>query len=956
MDAGTRRINDIFNGSRLLEIPFFQRSYVWDVEQWERLLNDMEYITRYQTPHFMGSVILKQQTTSSSSEIGDIRLVIDGQQRLTTLAIFFKVVSLLDPSQIKFFEREFKLANEECVIRHNFYDTDVFNKIMSLEDLVEMRGEHKIIRAYNWFRNNIDIEKLDIKIIKNRILFVGIDISNDEEEQQIFETINSTGVKLTTGELLKNYFFNREDVSLYEKTWKPIFENDSECISYWDEEVSAGRAKKSNLELFFFSLLQIKLQDKSLKVRTEDKNSLGRFDGLFNNYKSFINKYSISKTDFLNEIIEYAKIYKEHFDSQIIDQHLTSKYGIARINAIIYGLENTTIIPYILYVLKNTSDIEEQNRIFKYIETYIIRRIICKCSNKNYNNLFSENLIGNEILTYHKLETYIKNLSEQNNSIPNDKDLFIGFENNILTNKQALGVLYLLESAIRTDAFYSTALLGLSKYTLEHLMPKKWRNHWDILDTEKENSERDHILQTLGNLAIITGSLNSSIRDAKWDIKLNGKSAKLGLKAYASGLQTMSDVLDKDIWNEEYIRKRCVNLYKNAVSIWNIDDDSFDIDSYLNKIQENVILENGIEQVIENHNLPQYDLNVTVEGNQNKDSFVNIQTNPDYPTKDEYKEQCEKELIEFYHKNKNIPPIIINKLPKDCSQSDFRGEENGSPRKYSIYDIEFYITARRFCIENSGIKRKRQFIYFPKSNKFVLCDDRYTGFIPAIKGECKRQRINIKDSDFQVENESNRINQSEAFDNIEKMFEELQENLKDTSPQILPEKFGDLIDGKYIYKNNIIFIISRNCIEKSGIKRINKAIYNPHNGKIRMSGSITSFRKILDKIEKECNIVGCRHEEIIEKIIIKLQSYYGDYIELNNNFTLKDIDSYIDNNPNSVGRFIINNIRFTLTRVSGVVENSGIKRHKRYYFIKENSDKLMYFDSITNARNKFKII
>lgn len=94
MEAGKRSINDIFNGNKILEIPFFQRAYVWDNPQWERFLSDMEHVSLTNKPYFLGSVILKQQLTNSQQSVGDKRTVIDGQQRLTTLNIFFKVLSL----------------------------------------------------------------------------------------------------------------------------------------------------------------------------------------------------------------------------------------------------------------------------------------------------------------------------------------------------------------------------------------------------------------------------------------------------------------------------------------------------------------------------------------------------------------------------------------------------------------------------------------------------------------------------------------------------------------------------------------------------------------------------------------------------------------------------------------------------------------------------------------------
>jgi uncharacterized protein with ParB-like and HNH nuclease domain len=94
MQAGRSTINDIFNQNKVLEIPFFQRAYVWNTDQWERFLEDMEMVSITNKPYFLGSVILKQQLTQSTQSVGDRRTVIDGQQRLTTLCIFFKVLSL----------------------------------------------------------------------------------------------------------------------------------------------------------------------------------------------------------------------------------------------------------------------------------------------------------------------------------------------------------------------------------------------------------------------------------------------------------------------------------------------------------------------------------------------------------------------------------------------------------------------------------------------------------------------------------------------------------------------------------------------------------------------------------------------------------------------------------------------------------------------------------------------
>ena len=99
-------------------------------------------------------------------------------------------------------------------------------------------------------------------------------------------------------------------------------------------------------------------------------------------------------------------------------------------------------------------------------------------------------------------------------------------------------------------------------------MPKKWENNWDTVATEEERYNRNNKLLTLGNLAIITTSLNTSIRDSSWQIKVNGKGDKKGLKEYASGLETMSDYLDYPEWNESTIEERAEFLYKKSLDVW----------------------------------------------------------------------------------------------------------------------------------------------------------------------------------------------------------------------------------------------------------------------------------------------------------------------------------------------------------------------------------------------------
>lgn len=577
MDAGKRSISDIFNGNRLLEIPFFQRTYVWKEDQWSRFLSDMEFISATDRDYFLGSIILKQQATPASSSIGDVRTIIDGQQRMTTMALFLKVLGLKSDKDNTVM-RLFTLDDNSLAIRHNLGDSEAFNRIMRLSALQDIDpGNSSILKAYNFFKAKIDSEKLDVQRIRNRAQFVGIDLLATEDEQQIFDTINSLGVRLTTGELLKNYFFSPETINDYNQYWKPTFEADDACREYWNTEITNGRLIRTNIESFLSSFMQIKVQDPAYGISAELKKVYRRSEGLFNNYKTFIETYVLANLsseaekkdairNLIAEIVAYAQIYRENFDDSLLDVETPSRGGIDRLNVVIYGLDTATVIPYVMFIIKNVTDPNEREAIFDYLEAYLIRRTICKTQNNNYSDLFTENLIGQNIRTAEALREYIAIKDEESSlSMPSDTALRNGFHHSVLPNRRATVVLYMLESKIRPSSLYSTNLSGFNRYSLEHLMPKKWRNNWGAAN---DPEARDEILLGLGNLAIITSSLNSSVRDAAWCHKLSGIRAKGGLRAYAGSLETMRDVLNKDAWNEEEISLRADWLAEKAISIW----------------------------------------------------------------------------------------------------------------------------------------------------------------------------------------------------------------------------------------------------------------------------------------------------------------------------------------------------------------------------------------------------
>lgn len=581
MEAYKKKIDDIFPRNKLLEIPFYQRAYVWGIDEWKRLLEDLTGMCERDEEYFLGSVILKDTTIKGANEEGYAGkfVVVDGQQRLTTLLIMMKVIALLNDDEETFdsffVTKNKKKGFEAPSMRHNYKDRPSFERILALDTLEEIEGEISIIGAYNYFKDNIDeelAEKMDLRDMARLMAFVMITVGDDEDEQQIFDTINSLGVRLTTAELLKNYFFSSEDQELFKTHWENVFEKDEETRNYWDQEITTGRFKRSLIDIFFDSLLQILVEDSELDVKDADKKAYEKVEKLFHSYRDFIEiKHYREKQYVLEAIKPFAEWFIATFKPADCDSVVSKTPSSERINVIIFGLQSSTLIPYVLFLRSRMPEDDEAfNEMLGILEAFIMRRMACRETTKNYNRFFNE-LIRKDVDTPDKLIREISAKEDVTTSYPDDDSVRKSFhEEHRLTSLQARGILYLLETAMWPEES-STTMLGFRPYTLEHLMPKKWRNHWGRLATKDEEEARDKTLLTLGNLAVIPQKLNGSISDSAWKAKKAGNKKHNGLTLCAGGLRSMVEPLAADVWDEAQISKRADTLYQYAMKVWKVD-------------------------------------------------------------------------------------------------------------------------------------------------------------------------------------------------------------------------------------------------------------------------------------------------------------------------------------------------------------------------------------------------
>lgn len=330
---------------------------------------------------------------------------------------------------------------------------------------------------------------------------------------------------------------------------------------YWDMEIVSGGSRNQLSNFFFSAFLNIKIHDPRYKLAAEEKIKYSKVERLFTSYKDFVERfYADNKLGFVNEVVSAASVFYDHFKPDAINEALTEKHGFERINLMIFGMDFTTVIPYVLNVWKQVASGEERNKIFDILEIYLMRRLVCRSETRGYYQLFSDTLLNDVYLSAKGLMDYfISKEGEEKSEVPDDAAISVAVKTRQRTNKQNASILYMLESRLRSDA-NATVLMGFKKYSLEHLLPKKWRDKWGVLLNEESSRNRDRILQTIGNMAIIPDGLNASISNSAWLDKLVGRGGKKGLRACATGLSTMDEYLKLTKWDEEEIFKRAAQL------------------------------------------------------------------------------------------------------------------------------------------------------------------------------------------------------------------------------------------------------------------------------------------------------------------------------------------------------------------------------------------------------------
>lgn len=575
--AQKEKLDSYFVGNIQLIVPFFQRSYVWDKDNWVELWeHTFTVLERYEesTPgeheHFIGTIIAKR--ADDQGILGENKYdLIDGQQRLTTISLLLKAIGDASTGEmgnlagsitekLQFTDSRGDRFNR---IRLSDYDLPYYEAVMNGNRTEKMmRLEHRIFKAYDYFRDNLSgfsDERLDrlSKVVLHKVPVIHMMLEPNDDEQEIFDTVNALGVRLTTAELLKNYIFKAADVKpLYKTLWRDVFEGSEELIDFWGTPKTAGRVIRTNLEVLLYCYLIIKT-GKEVKL-----------EKLYKEYKNWLGgKTTDEKSAFLEELKAYADCYFSLPSGTELNQMLFGERE-KRFFHILENLSITTAYPLVFFIYKNISDTTVRLEMLGLLESYLVRRNVCKLTTKNYNQLFIQmvNKLKNRLqeegsFPTESLKEIIQNYTEQTNKMPSDSDFRISFGSVKLSNANAREILFILALKQVKEGLADIPNLSLGNYSVEHMMPVKWHANWmDREMNELEIAERDNKLRTLGNLTLVTKRLNSKMQNAAWADK------KSVLETHSTLRMTRNYL--GDTWDESEITERSENLCDDALQIW----------------------------------------------------------------------------------------------------------------------------------------------------------------------------------------------------------------------------------------------------------------------------------------------------------------------------------------------------------------------------------------------------
>ena len=561
MKANELPINNFLQAPNVqFVIPVYQRNYDWRTNECKELVNDIISVeNENRGTHFIGSIVFIHEGTYSISEVKEL-VIIDGQQRLTTITILY--VALYSFAKDNGMQNEAEMLynmfltnqyvqNEASKLKLKQTDNNslAFKAIM-LGTEREFQGYSNVIENYNFFRSVISSEEV-FHTIKNgirRLIFVEISLERDKDDpQRIFESLNSTGLELSQSDLIRNFILMdlepKEQFRVFESIWNPIEENARDLVKQ--------KSLVSDYIRDYLTLKTKKIPNKS------------------NVYAEFKRLYGNKKEDRFQQNLENIKSLSVHY-KKLINPQTVADAALKRELEYIARLEINVAYPFLLQVFEDVENgiIETPTliAILKLIQSYTWRRFITglptNALNKIFMSLYSE--IDRDDY-YESLEIALMKKkgsakfpsNEEIRTALKDKDVY----NTLPKNRNYF--FELLENYNNREYVDTTN----SSITIEHIFPQNPSESWSTEISQEDYFElKEHRLNTIGNLTLSgnNGSLSNKSFSEKKEMNNNG-----GEQGYVySRLWLNAYIKELDAWNMATYDERFNQIFERFLAIW----------------------------------------------------------------------------------------------------------------------------------------------------------------------------------------------------------------------------------------------------------------------------------------------------------------------------------------------------------------------------------------------------
>jgi hypothetical protein len=397
-----------------------------------------------------------------------------------------------------------------------------------------------------------------VNAIRDKLRIVVIDMDEQDDAQVIFETLNARGTPLLPTDLVKNFLFQRAQEShldveeLYANYWEEFDVQDH----FWREEVGIGRVKRARIDVFLHHYL-------SLWKREEVP--LGE---LFAEYRLFAQREAARGIEWqLATFRRHAEHFK-HF-SQTSDESREGKF-FDRLSA----MQTTTIYPFLLGLYENVVSEPERLAIIVDLESFLVRRMVCRLTTQGYNRLFLElvnDCTKTGAYTADGVRSFLQRQSADSTRWPDDQEFREAWLSQplyqVITRPRLRLLLTALDAALHGK--HTEPYVVKKNLTIEHLLPQHWNRHWPLPVIDGESPEklaerqqrRDTLLHTIGNLLLLTETLNPLVSNGAFKQKKKAilKHSALNLNRFLS---------DEEDWDEERIIHRGRFLFKKILKVW----------------------------------------------------------------------------------------------------------------------------------------------------------------------------------------------------------------------------------------------------------------------------------------------------------------------------------------------------------------------------------------------------